>query len=89
MHPGEPRQDAAARAATFVREASGATVGVALVGTAGLDEGVFGAAPGETWLGVASQAGVQTQRIAFGGQDEYTVVRLGNEALRRIAEEVG
>ena len=73
-------------AASMVRERSGATVGIALAGTAGADEGIYGRNSGETWLAVAAGHGVTTLRIPYGGQDEFTFVRIGNQALRKLWE---
>jgi len=74
----------AALAAETVRRRSAATVGLALVGTGGADEGVFGQRSGETWLALASAGALHTTRIAFGGQDDYTIVRITNQALRQL-----
>ena len=63
-----------------------AVVGVALVGTHGVDEGVFGQRSGDTWLALAKDGGTRTTYIAFGGQDDYTIVRIANQALRQLWE---
>ncbi len=75
------REALARRAATRLRSESGATLGLALVGTAGAEEGVFGRIPGETWLALDDGERVHTVRIPFGGRDEFTHVRIGNQAL--------
>ena len=75
------REALARRAATWLRSESGATLGLALVGTAGAEEGVFGRIPGETWLALDDGERVHTVRIPFGGRDEFTHVRIGNQAL--------
>lgn len=81
-----PAEDLAGLAAARLRLHSGAAVGVALVGSAAADEGVFGQRSGETWLGLATGQAVTTTRIPFGGQDDYTVVRICNQALRKLWE---
>jgi nicotinamide-nucleotide amidase len=81
-----PAADLAGLAAVRLRIHSGAAVGLALVGTAAADEGVFGQRSGETWLGLATGQAVTTTRIPFGGQDDYTIVRICNQALRRLWE---
>ncbi len=77
---------AAAASAAEARHQAGATIGLALIGTAGSDEGVFGAESGETWLALAGEDRLETARLRFGGSDDYTIVRIGNDALRKLAE---
>jgi nicotinamide-nucleotide amidase len=67
--------------AVALRQATGATYGVALLGSSGADEGVYGSSHGFTWLGLARPGGVTSQLLRFGGSDDYTVVRIGNQAL--------
>jgi nicotinamide-nucleotide amidase len=75
------REALARQAATWLRTTSGATLGLALVGTAGAEEGIFGRVPGETWLALDDGERVHTVRIPFGGRDEFTYVRISNQAL--------
>jgi nicotinamide-nucleotide amidase len=75
---------AAAAAAQEARHQAGATIGLALIGTAGSDEGVFGTQSGETWLALAGENRLETARLRFGGTDDYTIVRIGNDALRKL-----
>jgi nicotinamide-nucleotide amidase len=77
---------AAAASAQEARHQAGATIGLALIGTAGSDEGVFGAQSGETWLALAGEDRLETARLRFGGNDDYTTVRIGNDALRQLAQ---
>jgi len=60
---------------------SGATYALVLLGTAEADEGVYGKRSGETWLALAGPADIITSHCPFGGQDEYTLQRIGNQAL--------
>jgi nicotinamide-nucleotide amidase len=78
------REALAVQAAEWLRTATGAVLGLALVGTAGADEGVFGRTSGETWLALSDRERTATVRVAFGGQDDYTHVRLGNQALTEV-----
>lgn len=71
-------------AAEIVRRRSAAMIGLALVGTQGADEGIYGQRSGETWLALAREGATLTTRIAFGGQDDYTIVRITNQALRQL-----
>jgi nicotinamide-nucleotide amidase len=75
---------AAAAAAQEARDQAGATIGLALIGTAGSDEGVYGTQSGETWLALAGENGLETTRLRFGGIDDYTIVSIGNDALRNL-----
>ncbi|MFN8439289.1 MAG: CinA family nicotinamide mononucleotide deamidase-related protein [Caldilineaceae bacterium] len=68
-------------AAQQLQRRSAATYALVISGTAGADEGVWGAKNGETWASLADSKTVITTRINFGGQDEYTLVRIGNGAL--------
>jgi nicotinamide mononucleotide (NMN) deamidase PncC len=74
----------ASQSASWLRTVSGATLGVALVGTSGADEGVFGRQAGATWLAIADSKQVANTHIAFGGQDDYTHVRIGNQTLATL-----
>jgi nicotinamide-nucleotide amidase len=80
----EMMEQAAAAAAQEARHQSGAAIGLALIGTSGADEGVFGTQSGETWLALSAENRLETARLRFGGQDDYTIVRIGNDALRRL-----
>ncbi|RIK35970.1 MAG: competence/damage-inducible protein A [Chloroflexi bacterium] len=71
----------AAEMAGVARQLSGATYALAVLGSAGADEGLYGQRSGESWIALAGPDGVQTLRCPFGGQDEYTLVRIGNQAL--------
>jgi nicotinamide-nucleotide amidase len=73
-------EDAALRALA----ASGATLAVAELGTSGAEEGVYGRQSGETWLALAANGRVRSVRIPFGGVEEFTVTRIGNQALMLI-----
>lgn len=77
---------AAAASAEEARHQAGAAIGLALIGTAGSDEGVFGTQSGETWLALAGEDRLETARLRFGGSDDYTTVRIGNDALRKLAQ---
>ena len=80
----EARQKLAAKAADWIRSRHPATLGIAVVGTAGANEGVFGSRNGESWLGLSDGSQTTTVLIPFGGQDEYTHVRIGNQVLATL-----
>ena len=82
-------EQAASMAAQEARTQAGATVGLALIGTAGEGEGVFGATSGETFLALAAENRLETAHIRFGGQDDYTIVRIDNDALRALWKFIG
>lgn len=80
------RQSAALQAAAWLRAQSGATIGLALVGTAGAEEGVYGRVAGESWLAIDSAAEQKSVRTPYGGRDEITQVRLCNQALAQLQQ---
>lgn len=82
-------EQAALAAAQEARAQAGATIGLALIGTDGENEGVFGATSGETWLAVAGPDRLESARLRFGGQDDYTIVRIDNDALAALSKFVG
>ncbi len=67
--------------AQVLLQQSGATYALVLLGTASMEEGVYGKYSGETWIALAGPQGVHTNLCPFGGQDEYTLQRIGNQAL--------
>lgn len=79
--------EGAAALALQAREAGKATVGIAILGSSGADEGVYGLRNGESWIAVASSEDfddVVTHHYGFGGSDEYSRVRLGNQVLKLL-----
>jgi nicotinamide-nucleotide amidase len=82
--PDEPVAFSAAQAAdaaSAARVVAGSDFALAILGTQGADEGVYGKTSGETWIALASAAAAQMERCPFGGQDDYTLTRIGNQAL--------
>ncbi len=63
---------------------SGAALAVAELGTSGAEEGVYGRQSGETWVALAGNGQVRSVRIPFGGVEESTVTRIGNQALMMV-----
>jgi nicotinamide-nucleotide amidase len=70
-----------AECAELLRQQTRATYSMVLLGTSGEQEGVYGQLSGETWIALAGSEQVTTARCPFGGRDEYTIVRIGNQAL--------
>jgi nicotinamide mononucleotide (NMN) deamidase PncC len=88
---GEPEaytEVMAARAAAELRANTGAAYALALLGTQGEQEGVYGTTSGRTWIGIATPAGSQAVLCPYGGQDEYTITLIGNNALRLLWQEL-
>lgn len=86
----DPAQENAEIAARAIRAFGGPPdLGVAVLGTTGADEGVYGTAAGVTWVAVAGPGGVASARIGFGGGDEITRRRVGNQALGMIRRALG
>ncbi len=78
---GAPSEGAAVQCAQAARVAAGTDLGLAILGTSGNDEGVYGQAEGVTWIALANDAGAQSLRVPYGGADEATVARISNQAL--------
>lgn len=78
----------AAKAAADLRAATGATYALAILGTQGENEGVYGSTSGRTWIGLATPVRNQAVLCPFGGRDEYTITLIGNNALRLLWEEL-
>lgn len=77
----QPNEELATRCVRAMRVSSDATIVLALVGTRGAEDGIFGQGAGQTWLALSGPGGIHTQLHSYGGQDEFTRVRLGNSAL--------
>ncbi len=78
---GAPDEGAAVQCAQAARVAAGTDLGLAILGTSGNDEGVYGQAEGVTWIALADESGAQSLRVPYGGADEATVARISNQAL--------
>lgn len=78
----------AAHAAAELRANSGATYALAILGTQGEHEGVYGRTSGRTWIGLATPAGSHAILCPYGGRDEYTITLIGNNALRLLWQEL-
>ena len=74
-----PDEMATMRCAKMVREMDHATFGLAILGTAGAGDGIFGSEKGVTWLALAGDGLETTASLPYGGTDEYTVTRIGNQ----------
>ena len=81
-------KDLAAQAAATLRSLSGATFALAILGSDGETEGVYGASSGHTWVGVATPTQSEAISVPFGGKDEYTLSAIGNNALRLLWQEL-
>ena len=79
-------ETAAASAAAALRAQTGTEFALAVLGTQGEHEGVYGATSGRTWIGMATVDGTRAILCPFGGRDEYTVTRIGNQALGLLWE---
>lgn len=86
--PEDYTEAIAERAAEALRESTGATYALAILGTEGEHEGVYGATSGRTLIGLATPKGSQATLCPFGGRDEYTIVQIGNHALRYLWQEL-
>ena len=79
-----PAEEKVRRAAALLYELSGCEIAVAILGSSGESEGIFGATSGESWLAETDRESTNAARLPYGGVEEYTLVRIGNYALRMI-----
>jgi nicotinamide-nucleotide amidase len=83
-----PAESAVRAAAQALSKMSDAAINVAVVGSSGEGEGIFGTTSGETWVALTDVEGTQAARLPFGGTEEFTVVRIGNFVMRMIDDAV-
>jgi nicotinamide-nucleotide amidase len=81
-------KELAAQIASGLRRESGATYALAILGTEGEQEGVYGTTSGNTWIGFATPTHTTAELVPFGGKDDYTVTLIGNNALRLLWQEL-
>jgi nicotinamide mononucleotide (NMN) deamidase PncC len=67
--------------AQSLRRESGATYALAILGSSGEDQGIWGQGQGETWLAAVSEQDVKKSRLGYSGNDEYSVIRTSNQGL--------
>lgn len=84
----QPAEDVVRRTADALLRLSGADINVAILGTTGAGEGIYGTTAGETWLAEADKESTNAAHLPYGGAEEFTVVRIGNYALRMIDDAV-
>ncbi len=77
----QPTEELACACAKALCGATGCDLALVLLGTRGEDEGVYGKANGQTWIALASADGVECFVAPYGGNEAYTVTRIGNQAL--------
>jgi nicotinamide-nucleotide amidase len=78
----------AADVAAMLRAQCGATYALALLGSQGEQEGVYGTSSGRTWIGLATPSRTHAITVPFGGKEDYTVTLIGNNALRLLWQEL-
>jgi nicotinamide-nucleotide amidase len=86
LSAGNDMENAARHAAAALQAISGAEINVAVVGTTGSDEGVYGKNAGESWVAITDGKQTIVNRVPFGGTDDFTAVRIGNQVLRMISD---
>lgn len=70
--------------AEATRRSCQADMGIAILGTTGVQDGVYGTGAGRTWIGVSGPAGNRVLCVPHGGSDDYTVTRIGNQAMGEL-----
>ena len=82
--------DGAKVIAQALRDKTDADIALAILGTTGADEGVYGSQTGQTFLGMALRDGVEQQDFLFGGVEKTARRWIGNRTLdwlRRVARD--
>lgn len=79
-----PSESAAVDAAVALRQATGTSMALAVLGTTGEQDGIYGSGEGRTFIGVSTVAGCHALLCPYGGNDEYTVIRIGNQAMGEV-----
>jgi nicotinamide-nucleotide amidase len=75
-------EDQVVDCARWVQRTAGSDFGIAIVGTSGVEEGIYGRTSGRTWIALAMPNGDALPLFCpYGGVDEFTITRLGNQAL--------
>jgi nicotinamide-nucleotide amidase len=88
VNPDGYSETMAAGAAVALRQQSGTRYALAILGTQGATEGVYGTTSGRTWIGLATPERSFAVQVPFGGMDDYTVTLIGNNALRLLWQEL-
>jgi nicotinamide mononucleotide (NMN) deamidase PncC len=71
----------ALRVAEQIAAEAEADYGLAILGSAGEDQGIYADRPGETYLALVGPGLAKARRLAFGGRDQLTQLLTGNRAL--------
>jgi nicotinamide-nucleotide amidase len=71
----------ALRVAEQIAAEAEADYGLAILGSAGEDQGIYADLPGETYLALVGPGLAKARRLAFGGRDQLTQLLTGNRAL--------
>lgn len=88
LQGGAVSEELARQAAEKIRTITQATYALVALGSGGADEHFYASSPGESWIALAGPAGTQVSRYPFGGRDEMTTIRLGNQMLDLLRREV-
>ncbi len=86
--PAQPAEEIVRQSADALLRLSGADINVVILGTTGADEGIYATKAGETWLAEADKESTHAARLPYGGTEEFTIVRIGNYALRMIDDAI-
>lgn len=82
--PAQPDAQAAVEVARSLRRSSGADLALALVGTAGQGEGIYGNAQGDTYLALAAEGHEEQAHYHYGISDEPTSRWVSLRALNLV-----
>ena len=80
--------EAAARAASWALRAAGSTWALAVMGTLGTDEHLYGERTGECWIALAGPRTVEPEKFPYGGVTEQSRTWIANRAIDLLRRSV-
>ena len=81
--------ESAQHMAEYARETSGATWGMAVMGTFGQDEHLYGQRTGECWIAMSGPRTVGPEQFPYGGLSEQSRQWIANRALDMLRRNAG
>ncbi len=70
--------------AIVLREITGASFGLAIVGTYEAGGGIFGVGTGHTWIALVGDETNRVVDLGYGSTEDFTVTRIGNQAMTTL-----
>ena len=70
--------------ASVVKESSGSSYALAIVGTYETGGGIYGDGAGQTWIALVDDEIIHMTNLGYGSTEDFTVTRIGNQALATL-----